>query len=224
MSAQSLRPVPATLDALLAIDGADLRVARAPGDRVVGTCRTFVTVAVALLRWRGISARARCGFASYFEPGRHLDHWIAEYWAPDQHRWVRVDVEHLPASYVPRPDDLAAGEFRSGGEAWQWYRTGAVDGKTFGVGHDPDAWGPAEIRGNAIRDLAALNGVEVLPWDNWGRMQDSYDGTTGSDYDELIDRVAAACAGPTGPAVAELYRMPELTVPDALLKEHPTTG
>jgi len=217
MADQSLRSVCSTLDALLAIDGADLTVPRKPADRVVGTCRTFVAVACALLRSRGIPARARCGFGSYFQPGLHLDHWIAEYWAPDQRRWVRVDVEHLPNSYVSRPDDLAPGEFRSGGEAWQWYRTGAGDGQTFGVGHTTDAWGPGEIRGNAIRDLAALNCIEVLPWDNWGRMEDSYQGRTGPDYDELIDRVAAACADPEPAAAEATYRIPELTVPATML-------
>lgn len=217
MSAQSLRPASAILDALLAIDGADLDVSRSRGDRLVGTCRTFVLLACALLRWRGIPVRARCGFGSYFQPGRHLDHWVAEYWAPNQSRWVRVDVEHLHASYVARPDDLAMDEFRTGGEAWHWYRSGIVDGMTFGVVGTSDAWGPAEIRGNAIRDLAALNRVEVLPWDNWGRMQDSYDGKTGADYDALIDRVAAACADPSGSPARDLYRTPELAVPPAML-------
>lgn len=219
MSAQSLRPASAIVDALLAIDGADLDVPRSRDDRVVGTCRTFVVLACALLRWRGLPVRARCGFGSYFQPGLHLDHWIAEYWTPDQSRWVRVDVEHLHASYVSRPGDLAPDEFRTGGEAWQWYREGGADGMTFGVAGTSDAWGPGEIRGNAIRDLAALNRVEVLPWDNWGRMQDSYDGKTGADYDALIDRVAAACADPSGSAAQDLYRTPELTVPPAMRTE-----
>jgi hypothetical protein len=219
MSAQSLRPASAIVDALLAIDGADLDVSRSRGDRVVGTCRTFVLLACALLRWRGIPVRARCGFGSYFQPGLHLDHWIAEYWAPDQSRWIRVDVEHLHTSYVSRPDDLAPDEFRTGGEAWQWYRSGGADGMTFGVVGTSEAWGAAEISGNAIRDLAALNRVEVLPWDNWGRMQDSYDGKTGADYDALIDRVAAACTDPSGSAAQDLYRTPELTVPPAMLTE-----
>ncbi|MGH8834478.1 MAG: transglutaminase domain-containing protein [Actinomycetes bacterium] len=219
MSAQSLRPASAIVDALLAIDGADLDVPRSRGDRVVGTCRTFVLLACALLRWRGIPVRARCGFGSYFQPGLHLDHWIAEYWAPDQSRWIRVDVEHLHTSYVSRPDDLAPDEFRTGGEAWQWYRSGGADGMTFGVVGTSEAWGAAEISGNAIRDLAALNRVEVLPWDNWGRMQDSYDGKTGADYDALIDRVAAACTDPSESAAQDLYRTPELTVPPAMLTE-----
>lgn len=135
---------------------------------------------------------------------------------------MRVDA--VGAGYRPgraagsgRPDDLAADEFRTGGEAWQWHRSGAVDGKTFGVGGEPDAWGAAEIRGNAIRDLAALNCVEVLPWDNWGRMQDSYDGTTGPGYDELLDQVATACADPSPAAAQALYQLPELTVPQAMI-------
>ncbi|MEV0232908.1 hypothetical protein [Nonomuraea sp. NPDC050786] len=28
---------------------------------------------------RGIPARARCGFATHFARGKHLDHWITEY-------------------------------------------------------------------------------------------------------------------------------------------------
>ena len=54
-------------------------------------------------------------------------------------------------------------------------------------------WGAAEIRGNAIRDLASLNKVEMLPWDAWGPMEASYKGETGPEFDRLIDEVAAAC-------------------------------
>jgi hypothetical protein len=44
-----------------------------------------------------------------------------------------------------------------------------------------------------MRDLAALEHVEVLPWDEWGPMHDSYAGRTGDDFDRMIDEVAAAC-------------------------------
>ncbi|TDC86167.1 hypothetical protein E1193_00430 [Micromonospora sp. KC606] len=44
-----------------------------------------------LLRYRGIAARARCGFATYFQPGQGVDHWIAEYRRDG--RWVRIDAE-----------------------------------------------------------------------------------------------------------------------------------
>jgi hypothetical protein len=81
-----------------------------------------------------------------------------------------------------------------------------------------DNWGAAEIRGNAVKDLAALNKVEVLPWDEWGRMTEAYDGNTGADYDELLDTLARVCAGDESGAVSALYAHEDLTVPPALLR------
>ena len=71
-------------------------------------------------------------------------------------------------------------------EAWTGYRHGGIDAATFGV-EGTGNFGPAEISGNAIRDLAALNKVEMLPWDEWGRMTAAYAGQAGPGYDELID-------------------------------------
>ena len=67
------------------------------------------------------------------------------------------------------PEDLRPGEFLTGGEAWAGFRRGEIDASRFGV-YGTKNWGAAEIRGNAVRDLAALNKVENLPWDEWGRM------------------------------------------------------
>ncbi|MEV5888008.1 hypothetical protein [Nonomuraea fuscirosea] len=72
----------------------------------------------------------------------------------------------------------------------------------------------AEIRGNAIRDLAALRKTETLPWDEWGRMTASYEGKTGSDYDLLIDEVAETCAADSPEAVDRLYSSADLRFPD----------
>jgi hypothetical protein len=173
-------------------------------------------VSCALLRHQGIPSRARCGFAAYFSPGNFVDHWIVEYRSPDQDRWVRVDSEILGFDFVSAPDDLAPGEFLSGGEAWSLCRDGDADESKFGVDGFPDAWGIAEVRGNAIRDLAALNKVEMLPWDEWGRMKESYDGVTGPDYDSLIDTIAATCASNDDSRIAALYATDELAVPESL--------
>ena len=37
--------------------------------------------------------------------------------------------------------------------------------------HSEEIWGPAEIRGNAVEDLAALNKVETLPRGEWGSVR-----------------------------------------------------
>lgn len=210
-----LRHVYGLIDALLALDPAPLTVARDPDRRVIGTCRHFAVLSCALLRYRRIAARARCGFATYFQPGQGVDHWITEY--RHDGRWVRIDSEILGGSLVAKPEDLAAGEFLTGGEAWTAFREGHIDAAHFGV-HGTENWGPAEIRGNAIKDLAALNKVEMLPWDEWGRMEASYKGKTGPDYDKLIDAIAAVSATDDSAAIADLYASEDLAVPTALLR------
>ncbi|SNY73685.1 transglutaminase-like domain-containing protein [Paractinoplanes atraurantiacus] len=204
-----LRPAGAIVGALLALDPAPLTTARPPERRVIGTCRHFAVLATALLRHRGIEARARCGFATYFQPGQGLDHWVTEY--RQGGRWIRIDSEILGGTLVQRPDDLAEGEFLTGGEAWSAFRAGRIDPARFGV-YGTENWGPAEIRGNAVRDLAALNKVEMLPWDEWGRMTASYEGRTGLEYDALMDTIAAVTADGDPRAVAALYRVEDLAI------------
>ncbi len=211
-----LRPAAALVDRVLTLDPAPLDAWRPPERRVVGTCRHFAVLSCALLRHRGIPARARCGFATYFQPGQGLDHWITEYWHNQDQRWVRVDSEIIGQDVRTEPEDLRPGQFLAGGEAWQAYRAGRIDAARFGV-YGTSNFGPGEIRGNAIRDLAALNKVEMLPWDEWGQMDASYKGETGADYDHLIDLVADACASDDPSAAAELYRLDELRVPPALI-------
>lgn len=182
--------------------------------RVVGTCRHFAVLSCALLRpLRGNPARARCGFATYFVTGKGVHHWIVEYWRADERRWVRVDTEILGQGLVVDPEDLAPGEFLTGGEAWIRHREGSVDPDTFGVVGTAHAWGAAEIRGNVIRDLASLRKIETLPWDEWGRMEASYQGKTGPDYDALIDKISNTCAADEPDAIEQLYASEDLQLP-----------
>ncbi|MGW4465369.1 transglutaminase-like domain-containing protein [Micromonospora sp. NPDC004704] len=204
------------VEALLSLDPAPLDVPRAPDRRVIGTCRHFAVLSCALLRHRGIAARARNGFAIYFQPGQGVDHWIIEYRHDGDDRWVRVDSEIIAQSLVPDPTDLRPGEFLTGGEAWASFRAGRIDATRYGV-FGTGNWGPGEIRANALKDLAALNKVEMLPWDAWGRMDESFQGKTGADYDNLHDRIAAICAADDPTAVAALYHSEDLRVPTELV-------
>lgn len=218
MGERNIRPVNHLIAALTDLDPAPLHRPRTPETRVIGTCRHFATIACAFLRARGVASRARCGFGTYFQEGRGFDHWITEYWHEDQRRWVRVDTEHLGGNFVARPDDLAPGEFLTGGEAWTRYRAGLIDPHTFGVAGTDHAWGPHEISGNAVRDLAALRKYETLNWDEWGRMAAAYEGMTGPDYDRLIDEVADACGADEPPSrLTRLFGHPDLAVPQRLI-------
>ena len=153
-----IRPVSVLLQRLLALDPAPVTSAREPDNRVVGTCRHFAVSSCAFLRYRGFAARVRCGFATYFQPGQGVDHWITEYWDDAGKRWIRIDSEILGQNVLPHAHDLQPGEFLSGGEAWLAYRRGEIDASQFGV-YGTENWGPAEIRGNAVKDLAAMNKV-----------------------------------------------------------------
>jgi hypothetical protein len=214
---RNIRSARALVDVLTALDPRPLHEPRHPQLRVVGTCRHFALLSCALLRLRGIPARARCGFATYFIKGKSVDHWVVEHWRDSDSRWVRVDTEVLGTTLVPDATDLAVDEFLTGGEAWQRHRAGSIDPDSFGVVGVDYAWGIGEIRGNAIRDLASLCKVEMLPWDEWGRMDDSYQGRTGTDYDELIDRVAAACASDDPTTITATYASEDLMVPNHMI-------
>ena len=214
---KNIRRADDLLTIVLAHNAAPLDEPREPKQRVVGTCRHFSVLSCALLRAHGIAARSRCGFATYFKPGQNLDHWITEYWHTADQRWVRVDSEILGLPFVSKPDDLAPGEFLTGGEAWELCRRGEADPDRFGVDGAPHAWGIGEVRGNAIRDLGALNKIEMLPWDEWGRMDASYKGETGPDFDDLMDTIATTTASGDSAAVVDLYAGEDLAVPEHLI-------
>ena len=212
---REIRPARELLARVLARNSATLDRPRANDDRVGGTCRHFAVLSVALLRAHGIAARARCGFASYFSPGLFVDHWVAEY--HDGERWIRVDTEILGLPFVADPGDLQVGEFLTGGEAWIECREGQADPQHFGVTGVEHAWGIGEVRGNAIRDLAALNKVEMLPWDEWGRMEASYRGEAGPDFDDLVEAVARTTIADDPASLSSLYETDELVVPTDLV-------
>jgi Transglutaminase-like superfamily len=215
LAESNLRPAARILDALLALNPAPAGEGRPAAQRVIGTCRHFALLSCAFLRSRGVAARLRCGFATYFQPGQGLDHWVTEY-QDSGGRWVRIDSEILGGTVLDHPEDLRPGEFLTGGEAWAAFRRGEIDAARFGV-YGTGNWGPAEISGNAVRDLAALNKVEMLPWDGWGQMTAAYRGETGQDYDELLDELALVCAADDPAAVASLYAHDDLRVPAKLI-------
>jgi hypothetical protein len=192
-----------------------LSAARPVERRMVGNCRHFSTLSAALLRHAGIPARARCGFGMYFEPGKYVDHWVTEYWHAGERRWVRIDsqldeVQRAAITAEFDSEDLPPGPFVPAGEAWQQCRTGRADPSTFGIF---EFWGLWFVQANVVRELAALNKMELLPWDVWGLMafQEEPDAAVSS----LTDTVAGVISGDDTNAVRRVYEDNEgLRVPD----------
>ncbi len=187
-----IRPVKHKLARLIELDDRPLSEARAPERRLVGNCRDFTLMMVSMLRAKGIPARSRCGFGTYFIPNHYEDHWVFEYWNQDQQRWVMVDAQldavQQEALKLPfDPLDMPKGQFVTGGAAWQMARRGEADPDSFGIFE----WkGMDFIKGNLLRDLLALNKFETLPWDDWGILQRPYEQHTPAELD-LLDRAAA---------------------------------
>jgi len=200
------RPAAAIVATVQHLDGRPLVDARPPECRMFGNCRQFSTLSCALLRRAGIPARARCGFGTYFEAGKYIDHWIVEYWDRARDGWRRVDsqldqVQHEAMSIDFDATDVPRDRFLTGGEAWQLSRAGRADPETFGI---LEFWGPMMLRGNAVRDLASLNKMELLPWDGWGLMDRTAE--LGEDTaDRLTDEVADTTVAGEWRDVRRLY-------------------
>jgi hypothetical protein len=187
------------------LDDRPLAEGRPPAGRVVGVCRHFATLFVACLRHKGIPARARCGFANYFQPGKNLDHWAGEYWSSGEQRWILVDAQiDEPQAKFYKPDfdllDVPRDRFLVAGDAWAACRTGGADPMTFGVA-GTENWGLVEVLGDLLLDLAALQKIELLPWDWYGLAKE--EGACDSEPD-LIDRLARLSSTADAAALEEL--------------------
>jgi hypothetical protein len=195
-----VRPVAEMLGRVRAIDGHPLTVAREPSHRMPCVCRHFTLMLCAILREQGVPARARCGFGAYFTPGKFEDHWVCEYWNAAQSRWVLVDAQ-LDAAQRRAfrldfdPLDVPRNRFIIAGDAWQMCRSGRAEPDLFGFSLAPHLHGLWFVAGNVLRDLAALNRMEMLPWDVWGLMATD-DAGLSDEKKQLLDKVAAlAIAG-----------------------------
>ncbi|MGW2379490.1 transglutaminase-like domain-containing protein [Streptomyces sp. NPDC001658] len=193
---------------------------RPPEGRFVGTCRDFSLLHCSLLRATGTPARPRCGFAGYFEEGFHEDHWVTEYRLPDG-GWRLADAQTHHEYELPfDPMDVPRDQFLVAGDAWRMCREEGADPETFGLGGSDWLKGLWFVRGNVVRDLAALNGVELLPWDGWGP---EFLGRTPLTADDLAAADAVAAAR-TEDDWRRLSTDPRLAVPAEIVSYTPYLG
>lgn len=167
-----LRQAQGVIDAARTRSAESIFVARAPEDRVPARCHHYAKLLTAALRAKGMAARTRCGYASYLTPGYFEDHWICEVWLPGKARWVKADATldadwRALTAFKGNPLDLSATAFLTAGEAWQRCLQKQLDPARFGISHYR-LHGLGMIASNLVRDVAALNKMEMLPWDIWG--------------------------------------------------------
>ena len=217
------RRIPAMLTRILARDPASLATARPPEKRLIGVCRHYALLVCSALRHHDIAARVRVGFANYFGPGFYDDHWTTEYWGGT--RWRLMDPELTPGvrrhfGVTFDPCDVPPDRFVTAGAAWVGLRSGRIDPALCGVS-TVGITGAWFVAGSVVRDLAALNKREMLPWDYWGIARDFRPRTPVSDAAlARIDALAALIAepNPDGKTLRETYeREDALTVPPIVM-------
>jgi len=203
-----LRSLERRLKRMSELDPRPLSEARPLDRKVVGNCRDFTLLLVSILRHQGVPARARCGFGAYFLPDHFEDHWVCEYWNNAQGRWVLVDAQldafQCSEMKIPfEPLDVPRDQFIVAGRAWQMCHSGLADPERFGIF---DMHGLGFIRGNLVRDVAAINKVELLPWDCWGIIE-SPEPNPPADL-ALLDQLAGLTCGdvPDFETVRQLYK------------------
>jgi Transglutaminase-like superfamily len=196
-----IRPVEGMLERLLQLDDRPLSAPRPVARRLVCRCRNYTLLLLAMLRAKGIPARARCGFGTYFNPPCFEDHWACEYWRAAEARWALADPqfdEVWRAKLNIRHDilDVPRDRFLVAGDAWAKCHAGQADPSRFGI-QFAGLRGLWFIAGSIVRDLAALNGAEMLPWDVWG-CQPRPGEQLNSEQLAFFDRLAQLSQNPDG--------------------------
>jgi hypothetical protein len=201
---------------------------RLPHQRLVGCCRDFTVLFLAMARRKGMPARARVGFATYFAAGWNVDHEVAEVWDAEQ-RWRLVDPELHEGHRDPTdgaeidPLDVPADRFIVAPRAWLACRAGAADPARFLVDPGLDipqtrSW-PYLVH-NVLHDLAALHKQEMVLWDSWGLAESD---ELSAEQLDLLDRVAEVMVSGTATVddLRELYDRAELQVPPVVTSYSP---
>jgi hypothetical protein len=214
-----IRLVPGMLTAITEIHDAPLTIAHDPGRRLVGNCRQPAVLLTAMLRYKGIPARKRVGFARYLPGPCSCIHEITQYWDAGECRWKLADPgndELVTASQraffasIGQPHragydtlDLGPEDFALAAAAWRQCRSGHASPDEFGYGDDR---GTRWLRQTVLQDLDALNKAELCSADSWGGPLTSEPADPAAGLARYLDRAE------TTPAEARfLDQMAELT-------------
>lgn len=192
-------------------------------ERALGVCRDSALLCCAILRSRGIPARLRSGFVSYFMPGFYLDGFCLEYFDVLHNRWKLADIRTTPMlidHYNMNIDfdltDMPLDRFVTAPTAWQWCRTQKKNPNHFGSRFHRGFY---YVRNRLIQDLALCCKKELLIWDLWGAMLHPE-----SDDLDLLDELAELLLNDSFDIkkIEAFYNANStLQVPDTVLTDNP---
>lgn len=145
--------VKSALEGLLSYDSRGLVKDRKPENRLMLICRDNALLLASILKYRGIPARVRYGFAPYLIPGFHANHVICEVWNKKENRWMLVDPS---ADMV----DFNREEFDFGYDVWLKMQKKEIDPKLYGMPGRDKFNGSPIMTTVVCYDLASILGAE----------------------------------------------------------------
>jgi hypothetical protein len=121
---------------------------------------------------------------------------VCEYWDAQGRRWRLADPQ-IDDVWRRRLEirfdtlDLPRTPFLTASDAWRRCRSGEADGQRFGISF-AGLRGLWFVAGSLVRDMAALNKMEMAPWDVWGAQP-----KPGVEFDlSFFDELAALTRDP----------------------------
>lgn len=195
---EQLRSAEQIIEKITQIDPRDLNQKRDIKDKIIGICRDHAILLTSMLRYKGIPARIRVGFASYFDSEIDIQtHWVVDYWNKDKGCWVFIDPQ-IDSLQIKKhniqidPLNIKESEFYSAGRAWLLVNSGEKRADDFGLNKK---WrGLPVLKSSLIHDFLCLNSIEPLAWDIWGELASkSYSKLNKSERD-ILDHLALLTA------------------------------
>jgi hypothetical protein len=135
-----------------------LTMNRKPEERIILACGHFARMLASIMKYKGIPARVRVGFASYLSPAgenKHVDHWICEIWNQKENRWMLVDPDIQMI-------DFERNKFELANDTWINARCNKINPEKYGY---YEWWGLGYIKGNLCHDFFACLNEELIYWE-----------------------------------------------------------
>jgi acyl-coenzyme A synthetase/AMP-(fatty) acid ligase/aryl carrier-like protein len=141
--------------------------------KVVGNCFNISKVAVSLLRQKGIPARIRYAYCSYFYPDFSHEQALVEYWDSANGRWKRGDasmnheiMDHLEIDVDIDLLDVSPELSQPIADVWIGCRSGKLDFADYGASvENRKRGGLGHVAHKLTHDLACLNQIELMACD-----------------------------------------------------------
>lgn len=165
-------------------------------DKLHLCCREQSILLSAILKAKGIPARARSGFAMY--PGTGdvgYDHWITEWYDSNEDRWKLTDADCCMEDIDFNPFDMPYEKFIFGAQAYLALRKGTLESRQLRHATVPPTFGMKAALWGLFFDYNALMNNEIFFWHKPRYIQDKNYELSEADYSEL-DELAELMLNP----------------------------